>query len=295
MIGIRGPCLPLDQRLRSYEEVLRLRRQGLSYSKIIEEIYRLSGVRLYHAIISHWVRGRHQPLGRVNEFDASPSPTLAYIIGARFGDAYFYKHCRAHVFSLGVVDYEFAARTGRSLADLLGRRTPYKPRWDKRNQRWRVRACSVLLYEFLQRPVGKLKFHIEHCRDCVAAFLKGIFDSEGSIKGRTLTVYNTNIRLLLYVQDLLQRYFRVKTTGPHGDKREGRRFYNPRRGKIYRRKKQCYDLYIRVNGLSRFHKHIGFTIRRKQQRLVEAIQKWPPSPSNFAKYHSDGFFHRIRV
>lgn len=269
----RTPPLALVQRLRLYNHVIQLREQGLSYNQIIEQIRRLNGVRLHIFQVYRWTHGLHTPLGNVNTFFAKSSPTLAYIIGVKAGDGYIYKSDYNYMFELRVVDYEFAAETGRKLAKLLSRKKPYQPWWDRNNsRRWCVWCCSVLLHHFLQRPPVKLKAYVEHCKDCVAAFLRAFFDSEGSITGRTLIVYNTNKEVLLYVELLLRRYFSIETTGPHKAQKVGQSFRSPTNGKIYQTKKACYRLYIRVESLALFHRYIGFTIRRKQQRLTEAVQ-----------------------
>lgn len=225
--------------------VKQLSEEGLSRGQIIEKIHKLNGVRLYQSIIGFWVRGVKTPLGNINSFDAKPSPTLAYVIGAKIGDGYGYEHKSSYSYQIGlrVNDYEFAAETERNLAKLLGQRTPYEPWWDKWNRQWCVLCYSVLLYRFLQQPLEKLRPYVEHCRDCVAAFIRAIFDNEGSISGRILTVHNTNRELLLYIQQLLDRYFDIEATGPHkGGTRKGQRFRSPTNGKIYKAKKTVYYL-----------------------------------------------------
>lgn len=230
------------------------------------------------------MRGLRTPFGRVNRFDARPSPALAYVIGARLGDAYIYRHNRGntHVYriELTVNDYEFAEETGRNLAELLGRTKPYRPRWNKSNHRWRIRCGSVLLYGFLQEPWEKVRPYIEHCTDCIIAFLRGFFDSEGSITGKVLRVYNTNRRVLSYVKHLLKHNFSIEATGPHRSRKKGRRFRSPTSGKVYKTRKPDYYLYVRASSLSLFFQHIGFRISRKQHRFVKTVQKLvsPPSP-----------------
>lgn len=234
--------------------MLQLRGEGLSWNAIIETIHRYHGIRLYSPNIRDWVHGIRGPLGNVNKFDAGPSLELAYIIGVKAGDGYLYKHEYDYLFGLNTIDYEFAAETGRCLAILLGRKEPYKPWWDRSGRRWRVLCGSTLLYSFLQQPWQKLRPYIEHCRDCVAAFLRAFFDGEGSVEPRHLKVYNTNFELLRYIRFLLQQYFGIETTGPS-------------------RAKDCYYVYVRAPGLPLFHRYIDFTIKRKQRRLVESIQK----------------------
>lgn len=271
----RGPLLPLDRRIQLHHKVLQLRRQGLSYKNIIERVHESNGIRLSKSDISGWINGKHQPLGKVNKFDAKPSPTLTYIIGAKASDAWLYhnKKSRYYEFELKTIDHEFAEDIGRRLAKLLGRNEPYEPWWDGNVRCWRVEGSSVLLYWFLRRPSGKLKPYVEHCKHCVAAFLKAFFDGEGSINGRAVKVYNTDRKLLLYIQRLLRRYFEIETTGPRKGAKAGHAFHDPKSGKVYKSKKQCYYLYIRAQSLPLFHRYIGFTIRRKQHRLTEAIQR----------------------
>jgi hypothetical protein len=84
-------CLPRELRIKLYDEVNRLRVNGLTYNKIIEEIQRRYGVRLSKSHISYWMRGIHNPYnGRYIpsiEF-LRPSEELAYVIGVKIGDGY---------------------------------------------------------------------------------------------------------------------------------------------------------------------------------------------------------------
>jgi len=151
------------------------------------------------------------------------------------------------------------------------RRKPYKRRLS--NQRWVVEGGSILLFNHLDKPWQNLKPYIEHHRDCAAAFLRAFFDGEGSISKRQLTVYNTNSELLIYIKELLKGYFDIDATGPHLGQKSGTVMHCPRTGKIYRTNKDCYSIHIRTHSLPRFHKDIGFTIKRKQRRLAEAAKQ----------------------
>lgn len=164
--------------------MLQLQGQGLSYNQIIERTNRSNKVQINVSQISFWVRGLQHPLGNVNKFNSRPAPTLAYIIGVRLSDGYVYRHRYSYEFRLNSIDYEFTAETGRSLAKLLGRKEPYRPWWDKWGHRWRVKCCSVLLCRFLDQSWQNLSPYIEHCKDCIAAFLCAFFDGEGSVNGR---------------------------------------------------------------------------------------------------------------
>jgi intein-encoded DNA endonuclease-like protein len=86
--------------------------------------------------------------------------------------------------------------------------------------------------------------------------------------------------LLLYVQELLKR-FGVETTGPWLIAKQGTPFYDPLRGKVYKHKKDVYIIYVRKRNNYEFYKYIGFTIRRKQERL----EKWEVCGGGRLKSH----------
>jgi len=266
-------CLPLELRLGLHGEVLQLRGQGLSYKEIIEEIHRLNGVRLNKSHISDWVRRKHEPLGGINTFDGKPSPELAGLIGTMLSDGSRFPHGSSKAFWLGIKDREYVHEFGRCLVKILGRKKPYKIRWSRSKQRWVLEVRSILLFNHLDKPWQELNPHIEANRNCLARFLRMFFDGEGGISGRTLRVFNTDYELLLYIQRRLRQYFGIETTGPHKGQKAGYRFRDPKSGKIYETKKQCYCLHFRTNSLPRFYRYVGFTIRRKQRRLIEAVRK----------------------
>lgn len=228
-------------------------------------------VRLNKSHISYWVRGIHKPLGRINRFDGKPSPELASVIGTMLSDGSRYQHNDTKAFWLGVKDREYAEGFGRDLAKVLRRRKPYKPHLS--DQRWVLEGHSILLFNHLNKPWQNLKPHVEHCRNCVAAFLRAFFDGEGSIHRRQLTIYNTDKQLLIYIKGLLKRYFDIDSTGPHVSQKSGTVRYWSNRKEAYKTKKDCYYIYIRRHSLPTFYKEVGFTIRRKQRRLAEAAKQ----------------------
>jgi len=69
----------LEERLRLYDEVMRLRRLGLGYKRIARIIEERYDVSLSPSMICNWVMGRYHPLGRCNRIVDGPS--LAYVIG----------------------------------------------------------------------------------------------------------------------------------------------------------------------------------------------------------------------
>lgn len=269
----RGQQLPLELRLRLYPEVFQLRGQGLSYRKIAHVIYKCSGVRVSHTTMVNWVNGRRTPFGNINYFDARPSPELCYIIGTVLSDGSLisYSKERSYIINLRVKDYEYAAEFSRCLAKVLRRKEPYGIR--RKDNRWFTEAKSILLYKFLKQPLEKLKPYIEHNEDCAAAFLRAFFDGEGSVHGRDgrdLNVYNTDKQLLIYIEELLKRHFDINSTEPRIIVTKG--VHCSPTGKQYRTNKDCYYVRVRTDSLLTFYKAIGFTIKRKQLRLAEAVE-----------------------
>ena len=60
-------------------------------------------------------------------------------------------------------------------------------------------------------------------------------------------------------------------TGPHLAVKKGTPIKDKKTGKTYYAKKDEYYLYIRANSRQRFAELIGFTIRRKMERLIKAL------------------------
>jgi intein-encoded DNA endonuclease-like protein len=267
----RRKYLPLEMRMKMYEDVIELRRQGLSHSQIQKRVYEEYGRQVSLSLISYWVNGKHHPLGNVNKFDGKSSPELAYVIGVILSDGYKCFDEKNYFLRLAVIDKEYAEEFGRCLARVLGKKEPYKPYWNEKLKQWIVIGYSVQLYKFLDKPLEELKIYIEHCKDCISAFLRALFDGEGSMPKhkRALRLYNTNKELLIYTQYLLKRYFNIDTTGPYLATRKGTIVHLPN-NMISKANGDCYYIYIPVKSLLDFYKHIGFTIKRKQQRLIKA-------------------------
>ena len=284
-----GRYLPRELRIKLYNDVIALRRGGLTYKEIIGEVWRRYGVRLSKSHISYWLRGVHSPYnGRLipSLKLLKPSEELAYVIGVKVGDRYTYRRRRTIKgynpvwIGLKARDREFVEELGRCLAKILGRRQ-IRPRYVKSSGRYVVEAKSKTLYELLKKPVDleRLKKYIEHCDRCVAAFIRGFADSEGCANKRGyIYILNTDLRLLTYVKDLLRR-LNIESMGPILKAPRGTVIHDPRTGKQYMTKKDCYYIYIRASSNANFYKYIGFTIKRKQQRLEEYIRRTTSTPT----------------
>jgi intein-encoded DNA endonuclease-like protein len=271
----RRKVAPIEIRIKAFHDVHKLRKRGLSHTKIREEIYRKYGVWISLSTISYWLRGASSPYNgrRIPLLELlEPSEDLANVIGVVLGDGYT-RVSHGYFIGLGAKDKEFVEEFGRRLGNVLGRE-PIIP-W-KNAGRYVVEAVSKTLYELLKKPVDlkRIRRYVEHCPKCAAAFLRGLFDSEGHVdKNGYIYLLNTNYELLVYAQRLLWRYFGIESTGPWPHKPKGTPGYDPRSGKQFKTNKDCYYLYIRAESLPKFYHFIGFTIKRKQKRLEDYLRR----------------------
>ena len=279
----RRKYLPRELRIKLYDEVNRLRRDGLTYKEIIDEVWRRFGVKISKSSVSEWLNGIHSPYnGRYIpsiEF-LEPSEELAYVMGVKIGDGYASRRKRVIKgynrvrIGLEVKDREFATEFGRCLAKVLGRR-PINPRYRNDVGKYIIEVRSQTLYELLKKPVDldRLKPYIEHCERCMAAFLRGFADSEGCVnKEGYIIISNTDYELLTYVKELLKR-LGIESTGPWPKRLLGKTFCNAKTMKRYIYTKDEYYIYIGAGSNINFYKNIGFTIGRKQWRLENYIKK----------------------
>ncbi len=281
--------LPLDTRLLLYKEVLRLRGRLFTYREIISEIEEMYRVTLAKGTISGWVNGTNTPLKAGNVFTLMPTPALAYVIGTKAGDASLNVKAKSYQYRirLQAVDREFVEAFSHAVAAILGC-APHRLWKGNTAREIHVEYGSYILYKFLRRPINELRSFIEHNKLCVAAFLRGFFDSEGSVDmdGST-TASNSDFELLEYVRYLLKRFFDIDTTGPHLGTRRGSLL--TQRGKSYRRNADCFYLYVRKESLRKFCGAIGMTIERKKVRLERFVARSRyPSQTNTTEETHEG-------
>jgi len=258
--------LPLDIRVRLWSRVLELAKLSMSYQQIQTEIFESTHIRLSKGSISGWVRGIHNPSGGKNKFRAVASPELAYVIGVIAGDGNLNVHGYNYEMLLSVTDHDFAAEFSRCLAKILGKSSLYKVRWSEKRKRWIVQGSSIFLHHFLTGGWQRLKRYIEHSYRCRASFLRALFDGEGTIDRNRISIYNTDLRLLQYIRQLLSK-FEIETRNPYVHNLAGSILKDPRTGIFYERRKDCYTLSIGAVGGRQFARHIGFSIQRKNRLL----------------------------
>lgn len=162
--------------MRGFEKAKHLRAQGLPYSKIIETLRNEFGIETSKGQLSEWLRGIHDPLGGANSFSPNPTPELAYVIGVVLGDGSLTRKGYNRRIRLSAIDLEFVMEFDRCVSEVLRTRR-HKPWFDRGKGLFAIEARSVLLYEFLNRNWKELRAWIQHCDYCVAAFVRGFFDS----------------------------------------------------------------------------------------------------------------------
>ena len=67
------------ERLRIYDEAIRLRRAGVGYRRISKVLEAKYGISLNPGAICNWIRGRHNPLRRCNKIIEGPELALSLI------------------------------------------------------------------------------------------------------------------------------------------------------------------------------------------------------------------------
>lgn len=271
MVSIRyrslKPTRPFDERALLYEAVRRLASAGISASETRNEVERTYNTRLDLHTIQGWSAGAHSPYGRVYRLPEKPTPDLAYLIGVNFGDTSRAQSSWHHNYTvrLRVTDEAFAREFARTASEVLDAKA-FKVWFDAKRRLWQTDVNSLLLYRLLIKPLEELKLFIEHCDGCMAAFLRGFFDAEGSSSGGVVDCSNTNTEVLSYVKRLLESKFSLRVRGPFKQGRTpGTRVRI--KGKWYRVNKQCYGLSLGKLASREFATLIGFTIPRKQRGL----------------------------
>jgi len=251
-----------------------LRKQNFSYSQISKKIEVERNIKISKSTIIRWCKNSNNPFNKTKFIDLSPSPELSYIIGVYFGDAniYYRKKTGSYYFRIKVVDKDFVDVVKNSLIKLGLNPTISYVEEKTRSNRWHVEASSKSLYKFLSQDKEELfKVAEKYPED----FLRGFFDSEGCVnwseKHRRLFVScsNYDLNVLKFCQELLDNLdigSRIFLT-----KRKGTEVII--RGEIYRYNNDLYELRIISKiEIVKFANIIGFSIKRKQEKLEKALK-----------------------
>lgn len=274
-----GKYRTTEERVKLYDEVMKLRAQGLGYKRITKIIKEKYGVSLNPGMICNWVKGRYHPLRRCNKLVMGPM--LAYAVGGWLGDGTLARDedNDKYYVSLRVNDYDFAEEWGRCLAEALGRSKPYIPRWDDDLQRWVVKGSSVLLYNLLRRAKQDPWILIPYLEEYPAEACRGFFDAEGwvNVERYMIEAGNTDPKIIALFKRLLEK---VGIDCRTHRCRQKETFTSPRTGKLYRRSSE-FIMRLAIYGkdnILKFADKIGFAIPRKQLKLMNLIRKYGKEP-----------------
>lgn len=191
----------------------------------------------------------------------NPSEELSYLLGVLYGDGTCYKDKGHYAIRLEANDKEFVVEFARCLASVTGREK-YSIYCNKRKQ-FIVVGSSKKLYRFLEERLSLS--HKEVIEKYPASFIRGFFDSEGSVhhiqkrkNAYRISMCNTNYALLLYVKELLEKYFNIFCTQYERGSTEH---------------KTLYTLHIKASSQCKFAEFIESTIQRKKDVLDNLLQQ----------------------
>jgi intein-encoded DNA endonuclease-like protein len=218
----------------------------------------------------------------------TPSPSLAYLIGAIKGDGCVFRYIRKKPtikvfywieFTTG--DCEFASQVRQAVGEVIGRYPKVQTVFQHHTSAsagkkiFRLLFCDKSLYALLSQSIDNLRLYIEAYP---ADFLRGFFDAEGSAwivhrrntkkmvfrNGETHFVNrysreyvvkfcNTDKHLLEYVRELLIKLRIFPAPEMFGTI-----------GNLGKKRKICYNLHIyRKDSIRRFMRLVGSSIPRK--------------------------------
>jgi len=210
----------------------------------------------------------------------SPSPSLAYLIGVVYGDGNLNATRHEYNIRLLTKDRSFAESFASCVYEIRDSQkpkvTPYKSSY------FCVKVASKKLYRFLSDK--------EACSLVIerfpADFIRGFADSEGSVvfgwktdkrckqpyRYGTIEISNSSLELISLVRSLLFRCFGIRSY-IHLYTKKGA--VKNIKGKKFSAKRNSYLLCIyKKADINKFHRYIGFSIKRKAEKLEEMCKLW---------------------
>ncbi len=206
------------------------------------------------------------------------SKEFAYVLGVVYGDGSVNlienSHGSSGSISLAVKDKDFAIYFKDIIEKWSGLKAKYKLHYEKFNEfilkfhkiiLSSVDACRIINNFSLNRiMLWKKEFQFE--------FMKGLFDSDGGILGqnldnrkyakRWLHFSNNNLTLIFLVKKIFER-MKIKYS-------ISRRIKSGFGSKKWQYQIQIYNL----RGILKYHKYVGFGMKRKQDKLREVINSY---------------------
>jgi len=155
-----------------------------------------------------WNQGVNNP--RTLKPDLSPSKDLTYILGVCLGDGsvFYVENNRSYLVELTVIEKDFALSFKRALKRIgLNPSISDAGKTVAGNDLYRVRAHSLVFYKwFNELSLDQIYEVVSQKKVFTYAFLRGLFESEGSIKdsrGRLIVVSSTEREIIEMVEKIL--------------------------------------------------------------------------------------------
>lgn len=205
-----------------------------------------------------------KPFKDLKFINLEPSFSLGYTIGVVFGDgnlsSWKERNGAEHFYvRLKAKDKDFVEFFEKHINLIGGHCTTF---FDKRgfyNATVHSKSLHIFLKNFPTTEALKMS------KDMKRGFLMGIFDSEGTItkrkncNGHQIKIINKNEQLIDVCKRLLEEF------GIKANKyKVGGSSFNPNG--------TYYNLYIKAESLTNFFVNLGFSIKRKQDRLLELMK-----------------------
>jgi len=211
-------------------------------------------------------------------FVPKPSPELSYILGVLDGDGYVRIKGKHYLIGLQSIDYEFVEEFNNALIKVFGKNRPYSIFKEKRDPPrkpiYRVEGICKKFVKWYLRTPREDRWSL--AKKYPKKYLRGIYDSEGSVTVQEchssnapilncrIDLSNTDLVLLSFVQKLLvEQGYRPKMYKVY----DGIGFTKFPEGLFLRRKAEYVLRILRRGDVMRFVDDIGFTVKRRQERL----------------------------
>ncbi len=250
---------PLQKALlynKAYKLALTMKKLGRR--KIAKKLQEKLGIKIPPMTIYWWITGKTKP----GTTPLKTAPELGYIIGTALTDA-----CRSTTAKLRVKDRDYAEKYAQKLSKITGKKYQISKTKDGRyvvyHNGTTIRyICKINLWKIIAYIYPN-------------EFLKGAFDGDGGpcvspSKGKlyiAITIGNSSIEFLKFVEYLLK----LKNIHCHWRKvRKENEEIIIKNMKV--KVKETYQLVIyRKNDIKKYTQQIGFEIKRKQQKLQDAL------------------------
>jgi len=258
------------------DKFVELYQKGYSTCQIAE-IFNISDVTVWRHLTTRGIKPRDSGSYRIKVPNLEPSEDLAYILGVIEGDGSvfhikFENYSDHYIVQLKVTDKDFAEAFKKALENIGLTPILYlEPKYAKnRKNIWVVKANSKYFYEWYNSLDRYKDFEkiLGNNEKLIGAFLRGFFDSEGSIGKRrngtytTPSAYNTDKKLIDFICKLLDKLGIKYTLGC-----DSRKFRQKPLWEIRLWKGSTKHSKGDYSNVQKFYEKVGFTIERKRRRL----------------------------